>query len=120
MTHEDNRRILTSIPYKDGEIKIIVDKEDCILGAHYHEIKTETFILIKGHANIRLHDIKPRTKERRYDSIEDLEFFKDYIVLPKQYHTFTLKKDSVLFCICSHPYNENDDYTTCNLRLFSL
>ena len=41
MTHEDSRRILTSMPYKDGEIKIIVAKDRCELGNHYHKIKTE-------------------------------------------------------------------------------
>ena len=32
MIHEDNRRVLTSIPYKYGELKIIITKEDCELG----------------------------------------------------------------------------------------
>ena len=48
MIHEDGRRTLTSIPYLDGEIKIIVAKKDCELGNHYHKIKTEVFTLING------------------------------------------------------------------------
>jgi hypothetical protein len=52
ITHEDDRRILTSIPYKEGEIKIIVAKKDCVLGNHYHKIKTEEFRLVDGVAEL--------------------------------------------------------------------
>ena len=100
MTHEDDRRILTSIPYKDGEIKIIVAKEDCRLGDHYHKIKTETFRLLEGEADL---------------FIDELEWImhigESYLVQPNDKHSFNIKKDSILFCICSHPYSEKDDYT---------
>ena len=99
MTHEDQRRTLTSIPYLDGELKIIITKEDCNLGNHYHEIKTEMFQLLKGSGTgvIDGHEFKLLTGNH-------------YPVNQKQRHSFSLKKDSILFCICSHPYNPEDDY----------
>ena len=100
--HEDERRTLTSIPYKNGEIKIIVTKKDCTLGNHYHKIKEEDFTLIEGDAIC---------------TIEDHRF--DMTIAPKRVfvgqnkmHSFEIKKDSILFCVCSHPYNEQDDYTS--------
>ena len=99
MTHEDERRTLTSIPYKTGEIKIIVAKEDCELGNHYHKIKTEIFILLEGDGlgmvNGHKFILSPNT-EFKVNTLER--------------HTFFLKKDSILFCVCSEPYNKNDDY----------
>lgn len=100
MIHEDERRTLTSIPYKTGEIKIIVAKQDCELGHHYHKIKTEVFTLIKG------------------DGLWDIGNDKGILtngklplwVSPYEKHSFFLKKDSILFCICSHPYDKTDDY----------
>ncbi len=44
MIHEDERRILEDWP----EAKFITAKKDCVLGDHYHKIKTEKFILVKG------------------------------------------------------------------------
>jgi len=100
MTHEDSRRILTSMPYKDGEIKIIVAKERCELGNHYHKIKTENFTLIAGSGIVELEGEKSLIYEG--DTIE---------VNPNEKHAFFLDKDSILFCICSHPYDHSDDYT---------
>lgn len=99
MTHEDERRTLTSIPYKKGEIKIIVAKQDCELGHHFHKIKTEEFRLIKGPGII--------TRDHFDDK---MLLYTDYIIEPNIHHSFFLKKDSILFCICSHPYNQKDDY----------
>jgi len=99
MTHEDDRRTLTSIPYKDGEIKIIIAKKDCELGNHYHKIKTELFQLIEGTCS-----------GIRDGHTFDLAISINYPVYQNEVHSFTLKKDSILFCICSHPYDKNDDY----------
>ncbi|MFY0653303.1 MAG: hypothetical protein JXQ96_14770 [Cyclobacteriaceae bacterium] len=99
MTHEDDRRILTSIPYKDGEIKIIIAKKDCELGNHYHKIKTEEFTLISGMAILELNG----------DLLDMWDGSRK--VNPNDRHSFEIKKDSILTCICSHPYDENDDYT---------
>ena len=101
MTHEDERRVLHSFPYKEGEIKILIAKKDCELGNHYHKIKTEKFRLIEGSANMRNGNIK----------INNMLTSSIHTVLPHDMHSFEIKKDSILFCVCSHPYNENDDYT---------
>ena len=100
MTHEDERRTLTSIPYLDGEIKIIVAKKDCELGNHYHKIKTEEFQLIKGKcgAVIGAHGYGMILGDK-------------YVVNINEKHSFNLKKDSILLCICSHSYDSSDDYT---------
>jgi len=99
MTHEDDRRILTSIPYKGGEIKIIITKKDCELGNHYHKIKTELFTLMEGSGTIMIKGIA-----------YDIERLDDYRVARYEAHSFNLKKDSILVCICSHPYDKTDDY----------
>ena len=99
MTHEDERRSLTSIPYKTGEIKIIVAKQDCELGNHFHKVKTEIFILIEGDGLVMIDGHKSIL------SVRD-----EYIVRPLEIHTFFLKEGSVLICFCSEPYNQKDDY----------
>jgi mannose-6-phosphate isomerase-like protein (cupin superfamily) len=100
MTHEDDRRLLTSIPYKKGELKIIVAKKDCTLGNHYHKIKEEDFTLLEGNAICTIED-------QQFDmSIDPKRVF----VGQNKKHSFDIKKDSILFCVCSHPYDKNDDY----------
>jgi len=99
MTHEDSRRTLTSIPYLDGEIKIIVVKQDCELGNHYHKVKTETFQLLAGRGVTLIDDKRVVLDVRSIIRI-----------YPGQMHSFHLDKDSILFCICSHPYDKSDDY----------
>ena len=99
MTHEDERRKLISSPYRGGEIKTIQAKKDCVLGNHYHKIKTEDFRLIHGVGTITIEDIT-------HPLIVGLH----YIVDINQRHSFSLKKDAVLNCICSHPYDKTDDY----------
>lgn len=99
MIHEDERRILMSMPYKTGETKTIIAKQDCLLGNHYHKIKTEHFILIEGDATAYIDNELINLKENSKVKVK-----------PNQLHSFKLKKDSVLFCVCSHPYNPKDDY----------
>jgi len=100
MIHEDERRILISTPYQDGEIKVITTKKECELGNHYHKVKTEKFILLEGKGKVIINGLD-------WDIVQGDEF----TVQPNDRHAFKLIKDSILFCICSHPYDENDDYT---------
>lgn len=96
MTHEDDRRVLIDWP----EAKIVTAKVGpCILGNHYHKIKTERFILVNGEAAMVLDG-----------SSEKMEIGKIYDVLPPQLHTFILTKGSVLVGLCSHAYTPSDDY----------
>jgi quercetin dioxygenase-like cupin family protein len=103
MTHEDDRRSLTSIPYKDGELKIIITKQDCELGNHYHKVKTETFQLMQGKGRVTI-------KKKTHTANHELRTECRYIVDPGDVHKFQLSKDTILMCISSHPYDKNDDY----------
>jgi len=95
MIHEDERRILEDWP----EVKTITAKQTCILGNHYHKIKTEKFILISGSASLMVN-----TK------IYSMEKGKLYIIEPNQKHKFILTIGSVLIGLCSHAYDPTDDY----------
>ena len=99
MIHEDQRRTLTSMPYKDGEIKVIIAKQDCTLGNHKHLIKTEEFTLVKGFGSAK-------ANEQEFAITPGDRFTID----PDTMHSFILREGSVLVCICSHPYNPEDDY----------
>jgi mannose-6-phosphate isomerase-like protein (cupin superfamily) len=96
MIHEDERRILEDWP----EAKVITAKKDCVLGEHYHKIKTEKFILTLGTARIVIDG----------ETI-DMKVGEMYIVNPFEVHTFLLRKGSVLVGLCSHKYTPSDDYT---------
>ena len=96
MIHEDERRILEDWP----EAKIITAKQTCVLGDHYHKIKTERFILVSGSANLMIDNSR----------IYSMEIGKIYTVVPNQKHKFSLITGSVLIGLCSHPYDPTDDY----------
>lgn len=95
MIHEDDRRVLEDWP----EAKIITAKKDCVLGNHYHKIKTERFVLTSGWAIIS-----------RGDQVEEMKIGKLYEVTPGVMHSFHLSKDSVMIGLCSHVFDPNDDY----------
>lgn len=95
MIHEDERRILESWP----EAKVITAKQDCVLGGHYHKIKTEMFILTSGWAILRF-----------IFSEHVMEVGKIYRIEPKTLHSFEIGEGSVLIGLCSHPYDPTDDY----------
>lgn len=93
--NEDERRKLTSFP----EGKLLEIKEDCIVGKHYHKIKTEYFILSSGEAQLQF------TTE-----LVDLTIGELIVIPPFTYHEFHIKKGSVLMGLCSHPFDHEDDY----------
>lgn len=95
MIHEDDRRVLESFP----EAKIITAKKDCVIGKHYHRIKTERFLLIHGSCEITRNNItEPMLKGVIYT------------VKPEVYHEFNIKKDTTIVGFNSHPYDPGDDY----------
>jgi len=99
IANEDDRRVLYSFP----EAKKLETKEDCILGKHYHKIKTEYFILIQGKSKM--------IKELNGKSVKvAMKIGKVYKIVPGTYHEFHIEKDSVLIGINSHPYDPTDDY----------
>lgn len=96
--NEDDRRKLTSFP----EGKLLEIKEDCIVGGHYHKIKTEYFVLISGSARLIVNKDK--------QGILDLAVGELVLIPPLTYHEFHIKKGSVLIGLCSHPFDHEDDY----------
>lgn len=99
MIHEDERRTLEDWP----EAKTITAKQDCILGGHYHKIKTEKFILISGKATLIINTIVGDVSKKMKKS-------EVYTIDPNVKHSFMLTKGSVLIGLCSHPYDPTDDY----------
>lgn len=95
MIHEDERRTLEDWP----EAKIITAKKNCILGDHYHKIKTERFILTKGECTAW---IGTESKQMKIGQL--------YTVEPGTRHTFELSGGSILIGLCSHVFDPNDDY----------
>ena len=94
--HEDHRRRLHSFP----EAKLLEIKEDCVIGEHYHKIKTEKFILCEGEANLLIRGLDPQA----------MKIGKIYTVLPEQHHSFDIKAGSVLVGLNSTSYDPKDDY----------
>lgn len=95
MIHEDERRILESFP----EAKLITSKTDCVLGKHYHKIKTERFLLASGSCEI----VRDGGTEPMIKGVI-------YTVRPSVRHSFNIKENSVLIGFNSHPYDPSDDY----------
>ena len=95
MIHEDDRRILEDWP----EAKTITAKAYCELGNHYHKIKTERFVLVKGEGTLI---VEGKSFEMKIGEL--------ITILPFEMHAFKLKKDSVLIGLCSHVFDPNDDY----------
>lgn len=102
MIHEDERRILESFP----EAKIIKVKQDCVIGEHYHKIKTEQFILCEGKCKLVVSNVEGIPMKGSMN----MKKGGLYIIQPNTYHEFHIEKDSVLIGINSHPYDPTDDY----------
>jgi len=93
--NEDGRRKLTAFP----EGKMLEIKEDCIVGNHYHKIKTEYFILTSGECEMSINNYTVK-----------MELGKLYKIFPFENHTFNIKAGSILIGLCTHPYDPKDDY----------
>jgi len=96
MIHEDERRILESW----AEAKIITPKKRCTLGDHYHKIKTEKFIVLKGLVFLL----------KNGSGYEKMEQGIIYTIKPNERHSFDMFEGSVMIGLCSHPFDHNDDY----------
>lgn len=102
MIHEDERRILESFP----EAKIIKVKQDCVIGEHYHKIKTEQFILCEGKCKL----IMLTTDLVGFGRSVKMKIGELFVIPPGIYHEFHISAESVLIGINSHPYDKSDDY----------
>lgn len=95
MIHEDERRTLEDFP----EGKLITAKQDCVIGKHYHKIKTEKFFYISGNITAIIDGIR-------------IPMYYGYMltVEPMERHSFEMGKDSKMIGLCSHSYDPTDDY----------
>lgn len=95
MIHEDDRRSLEDFP----EGKLITANSDCVIGNHYHKVKTELFYLIMGEIEMTLNG----------ESFP-MQHGVCYKVSPLDHHSFKLKVYSQMIGLCSHIYDPTDDY----------
>ena len=95
LSHEDERRKLFSYP----EAKVLEVKKDCVLGRHFHKLKTELFILSTGECKITRNHIT-----------EVMELGKIYEVKPNEVHEFEIKEGSILVGLNSKSFDPSDDY----------
>lgn len=102
MIHEDPR--ITLIDWNDklpiATVKTIIAKQDCELDNHYHKIKTERFMMLRGKIIYKL--------ER--DPWQPMTEGKPIKVNPGVTHAFKLTKGAILQCLTTHEYDKNDDY----------
>lgn len=98
--HEDNRRTLIEWIANSPitTCKVLIVKEDCELGNHYHLKKEDTFYLLKGSGTYRIGETEGELKEG--------DCLKANIHIP---HTFTLKAGSILLEASSTPYDKEDE-----------
>ncbi len=96
MIHEDDRRILEDWP----EAKTITAKQDCVLGNHYHKLKTERFVLVSGKGSMSFDG----------SDFYQMEIGEMVTVKPYTRHTFKLTAGSILIGLCSHAFDLADDF----------
>jgi mannose-6-phosphate isomerase-like protein (cupin superfamily) len=101
-THSDERRDLVSFP----EAKLIAVKKDSVIGRHYHLKKTEKFILSEGTGDLHLRAPQAGAPLE----IVPMQIGRIYVIEPRWFHEFHLKKGSVLIGLNSLPYDPSDDY----------
>ena len=99
--HEDERRILIEwiVDFNIRAAKVVIAKDKCTVGEHYHKNKDEIFYLLKGKGSVVLDGKKESLKEGEI-----------VYVGRDSKHSFTLDKDSILLGGCSKPFDPKDDY----------
>lgn len=101
MVHTDERRTL--IDWGEGSwktCKTIIAHKDCEIGNHYHKIKHERFYLASGSVYYTLGN----------DAMQPFAPGDTVDVPPETFHTFWLKKGSVMIGLCSELYDPSDDF----------
>lgn len=96
--HEDERRKLIEwIPdFPMRTSKVLIAKEDCELGNHYHNEKDSLFYLLQG--------------EGEYNTGFEWLPIEGTVFVPKGVpHTFKVKKGSIMLEAASTPYDPDDE-----------
>ncbi len=100
--HEDSRRILiewvSNFPIKT--CKVLLVKENCELGNHYHRNKIDNFYLLKGGGEYKI------GKNEKWKKLKVGDCLRANKLIP---HSFKLKAGSVLLEASSTPYDKKDE-----------
>jgi mannose-6-phosphate isomerase-like protein (cupin superfamily) len=99
--HEDNRRTLIEW-VKDFPIrtcKVLIVKEDSVLGAHYHNNKVDTFYLLKGSGEYKM-------GSDEWQELKEEDCVRAELKVP---HSFKLKAGSILLEASTTPYDKEDE-----------
>lgn len=92
--HEDSRRRLIDFG-SWAETKVLTCKEDCIIGNHYHKLKTEMFYILDGLVI--------------YDGVDYIPGM--VINVPAfKYHSFNCKAGTRILGFASKPYDKTDEH----------
>lgn len=105
LAHTDHRRSLSEVNGPNFSVKNIEVFEKIPIGNHYHERKTETFIVTGGSGKLFLEAISHPDSE-----VETYELFKGSVVKIEPFiaHTFVLEPGSSMICVSSAPFNPDD------------
>lgn len=99
--HEDKRRTLiewlNDFPIRS--CKVLIAKDECDVGNHYHKLKDEVFYLLKGTGEVTL------------DGVTEILSSGDIVYVPAlAKHSFLLTKDSILLGGATKMYDKSDEY----------
>lgn len=114
-THEDNRRTL--IEWATGEFKVakvLIAKEDCVVGDHWHRNKDETFYLLMGGGLITLGDITSTCGSWVGFPLKEGvpiggNILPEIHVPRGTYHRFELTKGSILLGVGTEAFDPKDE-----------
>ncbi len=100
LKHEDNRRTLiewiTDKAFRSA--KVVIAKENCIVGDHHHKKKDETFFLLQGSGVFRV-----AGEIQRYEAPQ-------VIHVPRgTYHRFNLAEGTILLGVATAPFSDADE-----------
>lgn len=98
--HEDDRRKLHEITGDFKTCKVIVAKDHCGLGNHWHAKKTEHFILISGTAR------RVIIGNEQWDYLHAPQ---EWLVQPGTFHFFDLEPGSVLVGTATAEFDPEDE-----------
>lgn len=100
-THEDERRKL--VEWSEGEFKtakVVIAKENCVVGDHHHNKKDEEFLLLSGKAK----------KVVIGETVEiEVDQMRKWVVPRGTYHLFDLDKDAILLGTATERFSKEDE-----------
>lgn len=99
--HEDQRRVIYDWASGDFKsCKAVVVKEEIPIGNHYHNNKTEEFLLLQG--TFKELTVGPSTEY-------NIEAPKKVVVPPGTFHRFICTEGSILIGVATELFDPNDE-----------